>query len=121
MSDDENLDNALDRLSKQVSKFSGTDSENTSNKKGLFSMFSKFSFNPENSFVYYGAIPVCIAVALAIWKPGFVMKEVSVDGNMPEQKLCFSRLIVATVIITTIIAILIFIRSYGKKPATKAQ
>lgn len=102
--DDREFDATLKKLSDQVSQFTSiTVTSKPSSGSGFLS-----KVNVKSPIVYYGAIPVIIAVVLFFWKPGFVMEEVSIDGNLPVKKLSFNKLLVGTAVITTIIAIVIY-------------
>lgn len=118
--EENDFDATLQKLSEQVNHFVSTSNINvpdvpkisgsniTSSCKVLF---SKINF--KSPFFYYGSIPLGIMIVLLIWKPKFVTEEISVDGNIPEHKLIFKKLIIATIIFTAIIAIIIFIKSYN--------
>ena len=110
--EDIEFDATLKKLSDQVSQFTSTMIKSKPSSSSYF--LSKVNVN--SPLVYYGAVPIIIAVVLFFWKPGFVMEEVSIDGNLPEKKLSFKKLLVGTVIFTAVIAIAIFIyfyRGYG--------
>lgn len=62
--------------------------------------------------VYYGSVPCLIIIILLIYKPLFVMEDISIDGKFPEKRLSYKKLLIATVIGTTLIAIIIFIYFY---------
>ncbi len=112
--EDNEFDATLKKLSDQVNQFAGTTIKNNTSDGGS-GFLSKI--NVQSPLVYYCAIPLVIMIVLFFWKPGFVMEEVSIDGNLPEKKLNFKKLFVTSIISTVIIAIIIFIYHYkGKKP-----
>jgi len=109
--DDNEFDATLQKLGEQVSHFTNTTGSTKSS--GGSSFLPKF--NIKSPMVYYVAIPIFVLILLFLWKPNFVTEEVSVEGNMPERKLSFKKLLVGTVIGTTVIAILMFVYFYKNK------
>jgi hypothetical protein len=108
--EDTEFDATLKKLSDQVSQFTSTTINKPTSSGGGF--LSNISI--KSPLVYYGVIPIAVMIILFFWKPGFVMEEVSVEGSLPEKKLSFKKLIVGSVIITTVIAVIIFISYYHK-------
>jgi hypothetical protein len=109
--EDSEFDATLKKLSDQVSNFTSITVKSKPNPGSGF--LSKFDV--KSPLIYYCAVPIIIALVLFFWKPGFVMEEVSIDGNLPEKKLSFKKLLVGTVLITAIIAIVIFVYFYRNK------
>lgn len=81
---------------------------------------SQFKFNflsktKINSYMIYGIIPLIILIILFFWSPKFIMKEVSIEGKLPESKLSIKKLLIYTVIFSSLILSSIFIYFYRKK------
>jgi hypothetical protein len=76
------------------------------------SFFPKFNYPV---IYYYGAIPCLILIILFIYKPMFVMEDVSIDGKFPEKRLSYKKLLVATVVATAILCVIIFVYFYRTK------
>lgn len=108
-----NFEDSLKKLTEQVNNFSVDTQKHTTVFGGL-SLYTK-------SPLVLLAIPVGIAILLALLKPGFVMYEVSIDGNLPEKKLCFKNLIISTIVITIIVAIAYFGYTYNIKSKTSSE
>ena len=70
--------------------------------------------------IYYGVIPLTMFLLLLFWKPWFIMEDISIDGKLPEKKLSYKKLFIATFIVTFIIAIGIFSYSYKNKKKIEA-
>ena len=104
------FDETLKKLGEQVSQFS-TPANNLIPKSGMNFIST---FNIKSPIVYYGAIPIVIAVILCVMKPGFIMNDVDEDGNT-SKKFNYKRLMVSVISFTMIVAILIFIYFYKMK------
>ena len=88
----------------------------TSSSGSSGSFLPKFNFPVV--YYYYGAIPALILIALFIYKPIFVMEEISIDGKFPEKRLSYKKLFVATVVATAILCVIIFVYFYRTKKLT---
>lgn len=115
-SENNEFDSALKKLSEQVSQFAKTNVPTQSGGGGGMSSFLP-KINIKSPLIYYAIIPLAIVIVLFFWKPKFVTEEVSVEGELPTRKLSIKRLLLATVIMTVVIAVLIFACSYRKKNA----
>jgi hypothetical protein len=69
----------------------------------------------KSRIIYYCVIPLIIFLLLLFWKPWFIMEDISIDGKLPEKKLSYKKLFIATFIVTFIIAICIFSYFYKNK------
>lgn len=117
--DSTEFDATLEKLGEQVSQFTTiTNNHKESNSFNGNNVLHKLNF--KSPLVYYGAISLGILFILLLWKPKFITEEVSIDGNLPEQKLSYQKLVIATIILTALIAIIMFINSYRSSDATTA-
>jgi len=74
------------------------------------------SFLPKfNVVYYYAAIPCLILIILFIYKPKFVMEDISIDGKFPEKRLSYRKLFIATIVATAILCVIIFVYFYRTK------
>lgn len=101
--DNNEFDSTLNKLIDQVSQFTTIDRKY---KEGN-NLLSKINF--KSPILYYGVIPIGIFILLLLWKPNFITDEVSINGNIPERKLNFKKILIATVVLTSIICIIIFV------------
>lgn len=101
--DNNEFDSTLKKLIDQVSQFTKIDRKY---KEGGNNLLSKINVN--SPILYYGVIPIGVFILLLCWKPNFITDEVSINGNIPERKLNFKKILIATVILTSIICIIIF-------------
>ena len=103
------LDSKIKTLHEKVSEITTTNVKSSIlTKKSAF-----LSMNVIKSpVVYYGIIPVFILLLFFFWKPSFIMENVSIDGKIPEKRLSYKKLIIATIIVTAIIYIVIFVYLY---------
>lgn len=116
---EEDFDSTLKKLNDQVSQFTKTKlSQQKNNNFSSFqgSMLNKFAFAPKINFsspvIRYAAVPVAIFVVLLIIKPGFIKEEVIDDSGMTEEKIQIKKLLIATVVITSILGFLLLLNSY---------
>jgi hypothetical protein len=110
--EDSEFEETLQKLSDQVNKFTSTTTvSNYGNTSGRGFM-SKINFN--SPLVYYVSIPLGIMIVLFLWKPRFITDEVNGDGEIPKQKLVVKKLLIATVILTTVVCIIIFVKVFKK-------
>ena len=77
------------------------------------------SIDIKSAKMYYMGIPLLIILVLYITKPNFIMEEVSIDGELPENRLSYKKLLLSTLVATVIIAIVIFIYFF-KNPNSKS-
>lgn len=103
---DTELDDALEKLSKQVGQFTTTSTTSNSNVKGFFN-----NIKLNSRLVYYG-IPVIICIILLILKPNFITIETQDENNNQIRKLSLFKLITAVVIVTAVILFIIFSKIY---------
>jgi hypothetical protein len=105
------FNSTLKKLTEQVSNFATVTSKHKETTMFNTNNFlHKFNFN--SPVVFYGAIFSGILVILFLWKPKFITEEVSVDGNLPEQKINYQKMILSSMVLTALIAVIIFIKSY---------
>ena len=98
----------LQSLKTKVSQITGT-----SVKSAKSVPVKKNFLNKYKSFLPYGAILVCVTCLLLFIKPSFLYKEIEVEGQLPRVKLCFRKLIITIIIVSTIFSTLLFL--YLKK------
>ena len=103
------LDSKIKMLYEKVSELT-----TTKVKSGILNNQSAFlKMNIIKSpVVYYGIIPICILLLFLFLKPSFIMENISIDGKLPEKRLSYKKLIIATIIATAIISIVVFIYLY---------
>lgn len=105
------FDDTLKKLSEKVSEL--TVNNTVKNKP---KMESKFLSNVNvKSSLYYGCIPIIIMIIFLIWKPGFVMEEISIDGNLPEKRLSLKKVLFGVFIFTVIISVIIYVKNQKSK------
>lgn len=113
--DDSKFENTLKKLSDQVKQMAyPTVPVPMSIEKSQFK-FNFMSKTKINSYMIYGIIPLIILIILFFWSPKFIMKEVSIEGKLPESKLSIKKLLIYTVIFSSLILSSIFIYFYRKK------
>lgn len=105
MTETSSFDETLKKLSDQVSQF--TEQPVATKSSGI-----SFSFN---SPIMYLTIPIGVAILLFFWKPDFITEEVSEDGKFPTKKTSFKKVIIASLVITTILVVAYFAYNYKKK------
>lgn len=103
------LDSKIKMLHEKVSEITKTNV-----KIGILNNQSAFlTMNVIKSpVVYYGIIPLFILLLFLFLKPSFIMENISIDGKLPEKRLSYKKLIIATIIVTAIISIVVFIYLY---------
>jgi hypothetical protein len=103
------LDSKIKMLNEKVSEITRTNvkSDNGNNQSAFLTINVI-----KSPVVYYGIIPVFIMLLLFFLKPSFIMEKISIDGKLPEKKLSYKKLIIATIIVTAIICIVVFIYLY---------
>lgn len=103
------LDSKIKMLYEKVSELTTTNV-----KSGILNNQSAFlTMNVIKSpVVYYGIIPIFILLLFLFLKPSFIMENISIDGKLPEKRLSYKKLIIATIIATAIISIVGFIYLY---------
>lgn len=108
--EDTDFDKTLQKLSEQVSQFSGNKNTvlNTSQTTSLPSITG------DKKYYYYLGIPVAFLILLYLWKPGFVMEEVSVNGEMPTKKISIKKLFISAIVLSTILIVSILFASVYK-------
>ena len=110
------LDAKIKMLNEKVSEITSTNLKNS----GLNKQSSFLTLNVIKSpFIYYGVIPLVILLIFFFLKPGFIMQNVTIDGKITEKRLNYKKLIIATIIVTSIIFISFFVYSYKNKKTTK--
>ena len=115
--EDNEFETTLKKLSDRVSQFRST---TVKSRESILKFGFLSKVNIKSPLVYYGAVPLIVAILLFFWKPGFVMEEVSIDGNFSEKKLSFKKLLGSTILFTSIITIIIFIYFYREKQSEVA-
>lgn len=103
------LDSKIKMLHEKVSEITKTNvkSGNVNNQSAFLTINVI-----KSPVVYYGIIPICILLLFLFLKPSFIMENISIDGKLPEKKLSYKKLIIATIILTAIIYIVVFIYLY---------
>ncbi len=103
------LDSKIKMLHEKVSEITKTNvkSGNLNNHSAFLTINSI-----KSPIVYYGIIPIFILLLLFFLKPSFIMENISIDGKVPEKRLSYKKLITATIIVTAIISIIVFIYLY---------
>lgn len=110
------LDAKIKMLNEKVSEITSTNLKSGGlNKQSAFLTLNVI----KSPFVYYGSIPLVILLIFFFWKPGFIMQNVSIDGKLQEKRLNYKKLIIATIIVSSIIFITFFVYSYKNKKTTK--
>lgn len=104
------MQDTINRLERRVDDVTGT-----GNSAGSY--FPNFS--DTSSMMYYAAIPVVVGGALVYLKPGFLMEMDSFDGEYPEHKLNYRRLLLTTMVLSAAIGIGIYMYFFRKKPAAE--
>ena len=103
------LDSKIKTLHEKVSEITTTNVKSSIlNKQSAFLTMNSI----KSPVVYYGIIPVFILLLFFFCKPSFIMENISIDGKLPEKRLSYKKLIIATIIVTAIISIVVFIYLY---------
>ena len=108
------FDDALKNLQRQVSQFSSGESIDIKIQNN--NILSKININ--SNMVYYVLVPIIIIIILYLLKPCFIMTETTTDNSLStvsEKKINFKKLVISTIICTSIISLIIFSYKY-KKP-----
>lgn len=106
---DTELDSKIKTLHQTVSEITKTNVKSGSlNNQSAFLTINSI----KSPVVYYGVIPIFILLVFLFWKPSFIMENISIDGKLPEKRLSYKKLILATIIVTAIIYILVFVYLY---------
>ena len=111
------FDDALRNWQRQVSQFSSGESIDIENQNN--NILSKININ--SNMVYYVLVPIIIIIILYLLKPCFIMTETTTDNSLStvsEKKINFKKLVISTIICTSIISLIIFSYKY-KKPVWK--
>ena len=120
MEDDE-IDATIKSLHEKVNQITTTSTSTSTIVSADAKNTSVFSSSILKSrVIYYGIIPLTMFLLLLFWKPWFIMEDISIDGKLPEKKLSYKKLFIATFIVTFIIAIGIFSYSYKNKKKIEA-
>jgi hypothetical protein len=103
------LDSKIKMLHEKVSEITRTNvkSDNVNNQSAFLTINVI-----KSPVVYYGIIPICILLLFLFFKPSFIMENISIEGKLPEKRLSYKKLIIATIIATAIISIVVFIYLY---------
>lgn len=103
------LDSKIKMLHEKVSEITKTNVKSGNlNNQSAFLTINVI----KSPVVYYGIIPLFILLLLFFLKPSFIMENISIDGKLPEKRLSYKKLITATIIVTAIISIVVFIYLY---------
>ena len=106
MDDGRNIEDTIKDLNGRVSQFA--DSGDVAGP----GILSSIRFSP---YMYYGLIPVAIMAILFLFKPGFVMETDSVDGKYPEPRVGFRKFLLATMVLSVMAGLGIFMYFYRKR------
>jgi len=110
---DNKFENTLKKLSEQVKQM-GYPTVPVSIEKSRIKL-NFMSKTKINSYIIYGIIPLIILIILFFWSPKFIMKEISIEGKLPESRLSIKKLLIYTIVFSCLILISIFIYFYRKK------
>jgi hypothetical protein len=99
-----NIDETIRRLDQRVSSLTGYGISSNSN----------FMSSVSTSYIYYGCIPIIIALFLAVWKPSFIIETTSIDGEYPQPHVIYKKLLLSTLVLSTMIGVAIFVYFYRK-------
>ena len=106
---DYELDSKIKMLHEKVSEITTTNVKSSIlNKQSAFLTMNSI----KSPVVYYGIIPVFILLLFFFCKPSFIMENISIDGKLPEKRLSYKKLIIATIIVTAIVYIVVFVYLY---------
>lgn len=108
------FDKTLQKLSEQVNQFSGIKNNNTT----LYA--SQTTSLPlilgDKKYYYYLGVPIAFLVILYLCKPGFVMEEISVNGDIPTKKISIKKLFISSIVLSIILIVaILFINVYKGK------
>lgn len=108
--DDTEMDNILKKLHSQVSEFTHNNTT-LSEKDNNYS--SRFKFNI--TYLFYLLIPVTICILFILIKPRFIMNVVNSDNDNTKLQISIKKLLIYTLILSSVIIFGIFIYIYRKK------
>lgn len=118
--DDTEFDNTLKKISEQITQINKSNNikitpnteslslQSINNTSGLTNLRK---FNLQNPLVFYGIGPAILLVLFAVWKPYFVMCDVSTDGDLnrelPEKRISYKKLFMAVILFSAVLYILL--------------
>ena len=108
MNDIDDLNQKINSLQQEIDKLNST-TEFEKPEKVKISLFKTSLFTLKSPIVYYVALFLSVYVLLFLLKPQFIIKKVSENGNFPKKKINYKKLLIASVLFSTIIAFVIFI------------
>ena len=109
--EDTDFETTLQKLSNQVNQFSGNKNNIVQDKSQPISIPS---ITGDKKYYYYAGIPIAFLIVLYLWKPSFVLEEVSIEGEMPVKKISFKKTLISSVVLSTIVIIIILFFSIYK-------
>ncbi len=109
---EQTMEQKLADLNKRVNDFVNTTPVAGVNMGSLLRERSTVLFDM-NNFMYL-VLPVLCMGILYMWKPSFVMKEESIDGEFPSKVLSIKLLVIYGLGISVVLSVLIFTYLYKK-------
>ena len=94
------MDKIIAELDKKVSQFVKPNISSISVKSQIY----KFDYK----MLVYAIAPISLVILFILIKPGFVMKNIVVDGVVVDSKLNISKIICITIVLSIIIDICIY-------------
>lgn len=101
--EDDDFTKTLSQLKVKVSQF--TKSGKSYSMPNVQGILKNINYK---SLLMYGIIPVVITIALYMCKPGFVLEEVEVEGELPQNRLSIRKFLLTVVISSVILGFLLF-------------
>lgn len=109
---EQTMEQKLADLNKRVNEFVNTTPVAGVNMGSLFKERSNVLFDI-NNFVYLVLPVLCVGI-LYMWKPSFIMKEESIDGEFPTKVLSVKLLVIYGLGISVVLSVIIFTYLYKK-------
>ena len=114
--EDDDFNKTLSQLKIKVSQF--TKSGKSHSMPNVRNILKNINYK---SLLMYGIIPVVIAIALYMCKPGFVLKEGEVEGEvegkLPQNRLSIRKFLLTVAISSVILGFLLFM--YRRKKSSR--
>jgi hypothetical protein len=110
------MDNDIDATLKDLQlKVNQLVSTNTQTKQEVTNTSLMSKYNIKNVNIYYVAVPLAIMIQLYLFKPSFVMLEVTNEDGTTTKKVSIKKMFMSVLVISSIIFVTYGIYTYKKK------